>query len=508
MEKADSSSQEKPLEHPLPEELEKVDPADIKQEEGNMEKADFSSQEKPLEHPLPQELEKVDPADIEQEEEKINLDSYSENEKSFDMEEEDEKDPDFDARQSYQQVEHDWGEIPNENQSDDLNAIKLKSEALAEFKPQVIFIGAGPVGLWVAIQLKLHFPKLRILMLDKYAVFQRSHLLRIVRRSLKNVHKDLKDFKEWALGLTGKIRTNDLEKRLWEKASELGIKKEVVAVKNPLELKEIFPSVNVIIGTDGSHSVVRHEVFGNRLAVKQTLEHVAFCKYEAVGKVNQMKNIKEQYAALKLIKHLVLENVGREKDGVTPVTLQIKIDAETYKKMEGARFKTPYNITTDKPKYEPKLLETITAWLNMREIYQGEKRVKGSAKVNVIGLDVYKAETVAQYFEDKDLAVFLCGDAAFGVPFFRALNDGLLFGSVLASSLFEQKNIKDAVKAYSKYFHKIANLEIMRAKALVFSHKAAEKYVKFNAAIPWQFFSVKDKKKDILKPLPDVEEDS
>jgi len=36
------------------------------------------------------------------------------------------------------------------------------------FKADIIFIGAGPVGLWTAIQIKLLKPNLEIIMFEKY----------------------------------------------------------------------------------------------------------------------------------------------------------------------------------------------------------------------------------------------------------------------------------------------------------------------------------------------------
>lgn len=440
---------------------------------------------------------------------KDNPDMKDEKEELRDLHEleDDEKDPEFDPRFVVQPQEYEWDISPKIKASDDAEAQLLKAVELSRHKPQVIIVGAGPVGLWVSIQLKMLCPDMEILLFDKHETFQRSHLLRVQKSSLQKVNKKLDSFRKWAVCLTGKIRTNDLEKRLWEKATELGIKKEILDIKNPLELKEKFPTAKIIIGTDGSHSIVRHEVFGNKLAHKETVEHVCFVKYEVEGKAEPLNGLKEMMVGFRMSNHLVLENIGKEKDGITPITLQIKIDADTYKKMEGAKFKTPYNITTDKPKYDPKLLETITAWLNIREIYKGEKRVKGSAKVTVISLDVYKAAEVGKHLEDKDLTVFLCGDAAFGLPFFRALNDGMLFGSALASAIAKYPtDMKQAIKSYSNYFEMVTLMEIASARSIALSHKAADGYMKFEHALPLQLMTFKSEKADIHKPLPDVEE--
>lgn len=40
--------------------------------------------------------------------------------------------------------------------------------------PDINFVGAGPVGLFTAIQAKLYNPDLNILMLEKYTEYQRK----------------------------------------------------------------------------------------------------------------------------------------------------------------------------------------------------------------------------------------------------------------------------------------------------------------------------------------------
>lgn len=48
----------------------------------------------------------------------------------------------------------------------------------------VVVVGAGPVGLWTAIQIQLRFPDAHVVMFEKHSSYQRRHVLRLVRRSL------------------------------------------------------------------------------------------------------------------------------------------------------------------------------------------------------------------------------------------------------------------------------------------------------------------------------------
>lgn len=60
--------------------------------------------------------------------------------------------------------------------------------------PDVVFVGAGPVGLWTAVQIKILCPWASILMLEKYAEYQRKHVLLLDKASLHGIpdHGNLK----------------------------------------------------------------------------------------------------------------------------------------------------------------------------------------------------------------------------------------------------------------------------------------------------------------------------
>jgi hypothetical protein len=75
---------------------------------------------------------------------------------------------------------------------------------------------------------------------------------------------------------------------------------------------------------------------------------------------------------------------------------------------------------------------------------------------------------------DRDCCVFLVGDAAFGVPYFRALNNGLLCGTKLAETLAAvmwqlrtggaPAACASALKEYADAVRTLATREIGRAK--------------------------------------------
>lgn len=127
----------------------------------------------------------------------------------------------------------------------------------------VVFIGAGPCGLWAAVQLKIRAPHLRIVCFEKYAVFQRSHVLLLESNSMwwRPSHKGLSELVESFFGgkLNAAVRTNDLEAKLLAFAKAIGV---VVIIRKIDDVAALVRELNypcAVVGSDGSHSMVRAE---------------------------------------------------------------------------------------------------------------------------------------------------------------------------------------------------------------------------------------------------------
>jgi len=86
-----------------------------------------------------------------------------------------------------------------------------------------------------------------------------------------------------------------------------------------------------------------------------------------------------------------------------------------------------------------------------------------------------------------DVAFALAGDAAFGVPYFRSLNNGLLCGSELAAALSEHGSASGnawrcaggspPLEGYARFVERLATQEMaaarLRAKALALASSGA-----------------------------------
>src|SRR6478672_8952045 len=106
--------------------------------------------------------------------------------------------------------------------------------------PDIIFIGAGPVGLFTAIQTKLYDPNLDVVMFEKHAEYQRKHVLLIDKTSYVGSHQDQR-FQEILAELIGPVRTNKLEEQLLSFAHSIGITIEYNNITSVKELIEKYP---------------------------------------------------------------------------------------------------------------------------------------------------------------------------------------------------------------------------------------------------------------------------
>jgi len=411
----------------------------------------------------------------------------------------------------------------------------MERQSTGELHPvHVVIIGAGPVGLWTAVQTKILLPGASIVILEKYREYKRSHVLRLNKLSMVRApaHNSLQKLID---KIPKVVRTNVLEEELLTLAKELGISiiyKNITDVRK--EIHQMFPECMAVVGADGSHSITRDQILGGIMSVKETLKQIVEIKYEVNGPTRKLNFVTEFYPTQKLIDYITEESVGKMRDGKSPVTVRFLVPKKIYEQMKDATFKNPYYVPTHRNKIPEKLLEAITLWLNVRKHCTNEERVDGSEKISALHLDVYQSDNVTHDDKEHNRAYFLVGDAAFGVPFFRALNNGLLCGSKLAFCLsdllsehlksYTPKSFMGKLKvgvlkamntvhnlvnsgvlnAYSIYVASLAMAEIAKARTKSGALFAANIMNKVNGIVPWQVnaWSLAEEKK-LLTTDPD-----
>ncbi|MFN7114009.1 MAG: FAD-dependent oxidoreductase [Alphaproteobacteria bacterium] len=332
--------------------------------------------------------------------------------------------------------------------------------ALAQRPADIVIIGGGPVGLWTAVQIKKRRPDAHVRVYERYSAYQRSHILRLENFSMNVYAKKSGDdaeaqflrevlgeklansFKAAAGTGTVFIRTNDLEHALKEHARTLGIETVLRRIDSPQQAMDENPACKTFIAADGAHSKMRMALLGEDAVTDYPMQYVVEIKYQAEGRAGTLDFLSDQYKTNKLLSNMVFEYVGREKEGKTPVTLRFFVDADTYGAIPQAGFKDP--LAVNDARLPETLRQDIKTYMNVRAEKAGEVYAAGSAKLSKLTLSVYAAKKFAVVKEGRGW--YIVGDAAMGVPYFRALNAGLIMGSQLAG-IVTRKYAAPAVKA-------------------------------------------------------------
>jgi 2-polyprenyl-6-methoxyphenol hydroxylase-like FAD-dependent oxidoreductase len=360
--------------------------------------------------------------------------------------------------------------------------------------PSVVVLGAGPVGLWTAIQMKKRAPATSIVVYERYQSYRRSHVLRLSVDSLcRFAYRDETSSEaEFFQDITGaasnakrarhiSLRTQELEATLRRYAECLGIAIHYEEVKSTRTLRERHPDCQRFIGADGAHSLVRREIFDNEYSVKKDLHFVAELKYDVAGKTRPLDLLTEQYKSLKLMPHSVFEYIGRERDSLTPITLRFFIDRDVYNAIGEATFKAPVTVENYRQKLPPKLSRAINLYLTIRKELLGDDPVFSTMKLGTLTLGVYGSATFAKRRDGAEW--YLVGDAAMGVPFFRSLNAGLLCGSKLAQLLSLSS---DLAVDYNVHASRRLAIEHARARLKSVGVNLHAAFVRASAVVPWQ----------------------
>jgi len=362
---------------------------------------------------------------------------------------------------------------------------------------EVVIVGGGPVGLYTACQLKIRKPETEITIVDKHGTYQRKHLLHLSHASLAGAPKDdriqevLQRFKghrpSGIFSKSSTIPVNTIEKELAELASGLGIRVlKNTRIDEDSDLKAAFPQARIIIGADGAHSTVRKIIGADNMKSAHQLNHIIQFKYLVEGETRKLDSFKESYPASKTVGHLIEEHVGKPNDeGQTPVTLRMFVSAEEYEKVQDASFRNPYKLN----QLPRSLRQKCEEWRTLRYSRTQEQVVVGSENITATPLGTYASPLIVK--RDGDLTYCLVGDAAFGVPFFRSLNNGFLSATKLAGRIsyaLENPDQQDRIlHSYSRFVKNLAMKEIAVANAKNAGIKFAELIVGFNRLMPWQF---------------------
>ena len=362
---------------------------------------------------------------------------------------------------------------------------------LEQRKIKTVFVGAGPIGLWAAIQHKLNNPDADIRMFDKHSTYTRKHTVRVDLDSFKGAKMNLglKFLKMKIEHLHGRIGCNVLEEQLLGIAKDLEIKVN----NNGAEVTEIGPDsitlkdktvvhYDQLVGADGAHSKMRKalqsqslekgkevdlKAFGREdkneeFSMRREIQYRARVRYQVKGDTKRLKStwfswMKHYYPVSKLFGSPVDEHIGPLKDnGTRTITLDFFVNQDEYdtlyKDGKGFNLSHPANLA-DLPE---SLSKKIRTWQELKH-RNGEVKVEGSVEATPYALMYFQSKKVTAV-TSQDKPVYLVGDCATALPYFRSLNNGLKCANGLGKSLARGDRKPHRSKALTDNYDRLVDL--------------------------------------------------
>lgn len=360
---------------------------------------------------------------------------------------------------------------------------------------QIIFVGAGPIGLWTALQLKLQRLDFEIIFQEKYTRYKRTHTLKLEHTSFAGCIYDEKGIIKNIVAKLKKnphIRTDSFEGELSQLARSLGISIEYKSIKNIEQdiLKE-YPNADMIIGADGVRSIVREQIFGLDNVERTPLAYAAQIKYVVKDDALKSDSYFQAYPLLKQSDFLSFTSVGQKKEGITPVTIQHIIDKQTYDAIKYIGFANAINIfsvdiATQLP---PKLLHAVKAQIGFR-LAGDEDIILDSANLTVTELPQQRCKNTIKFQNGRFYG--LIGDAALALSYFKGMNSGLPLATQFSKSIVKdwdkiKAQDQSALYDYEKHYAIYANDALNTGHQTNASIQFLNSTVRTIARSPFQF---------------------
>lgn len=309
---------------------------------------------------------------------------------------------------------------------------------------RVAIIGAGPIGLIYAFSIKHLNPDIEVIVYEKYPEYQRTHNLRTNPKSLETLvnltqlnnpllNKLLTDLKS-----NNVIRTNKLQKTFEQVAKEKGVIIKTKEIKKENLNETLFDEnnpFNLIIGSDGTHSLLSEELFSPDNQIKYPFDYVLQLRYEIKGEKRPVHASKLNFKQL-MIYHGVTgdEHIGEydPETKSTPVTTQIMISKEAFQKLSAAKSKQPIRPFIEKTSTEEigynDIPNPFKSFLdeyisNIQASLCDQNLLMDKITVSVNEAPATRAKNI--FTKKGNTYVYLGGDAALGLSYFKGLNAGL-----------------------------------------------------------------------------------
>ena len=345
----------------------------------------------------------------------------------------------------------------------------------------VLVIGAGPIGLVNAWGMKCLNRNLNIIVLEKYAEYQRSHPLIMQSAQLESIMKSTHSEQDPTLIALLKqlkkdphIRTNTLQQIFTKLAQDSGveIQTEHAVQTNTINkiINDAYPNVSLIIGADGTHSVVSDALFPKGNQIKHEFDFVLQLRFEINGEVKapgiKIQQFYQQMARKGLIAN---EYIGNFAQGKTPITMQMMISKADFLELQKASSKNPLRPYTAKQSSASQQNTLLPPHLNSFITTYLSYKIADTTKLNQvidqesirISVNDAPATHAKQVINQLGRAyVILKGDAALGLSYFKGLNAGLeasakflsTMSAVIKNAFYDKETMAKQLDQYQDWF--------------------------------------------------------
>lgn len=343
----------------------------------------------------------------------------------------------------------------------------------------VVIIGGGPIGLAHAWGIKQLNPALKVVVYEKYEEYQRRHTLIMQPKCLEALmvatntvdNPDL-DALLRQIEDDPNIRTNALEHIFKKVSKDLGVEIINQEIETDTLNSQLFtenPNVRLVIGADGTHSIISQSLFPEGNQIKHEFDFVLQLRFDIDGEYQPKTKETIAFYQNMLRQGLVAnEYVGHFKDGKTPVTMQVMISKQDFARLQAATSKNPIFLFKDdsdprKTVDHGKIGTFIQSYLKQTISNLEDQSVKIEQETIRISVNEAPATHANQIFNyHNETPVILVGDAGLGLSYFKGLNAGLEstaellkgLGPSIEAGFTKKEQTQDALTAYSAWFSK------------------------------------------------------
>lgn len=165
------------------------------------------------------------------------------------------------------------------------------------------------------------------------------------------------------------------------------------------------------------------------------MQYVVELKFSVPHNTKKSKNLKDLLDLNIENNFMNFEYIGKFKNGETPLTSRFFLSKELYEKLPDASFKEPlsFNTLNSIPELH-EFRDNLIKYIDYRKNEYEDQINLQNIKISKLILSVYSAKKFS-ILNEEHKCWFLTGDAAMGVPYFRALNSGMMLSSRLCQIL-------------------------------------------------------------------------